>query len=136
MKALQKWMAGALLAGMASVALAQTTGVTRTEVLKGDVSVPGREAVISHVTIVPGGKLGWHTHPGDEISYVESGVLTLLVDGKPTEQVPAGKGFIVETGHVHSARDDGATPVELVTVHVVAKGQPLATPAAAPASAQ
>ncbi|WP_414441770.1 cupin domain-containing protein [Burkholderia sp. 22PA0106] len=133
MKTMQKWIAGAMLAAVSSVCLAQTTGVTRTEVLKGDVSVPGREAVISHVTIVPGGKLGWHTHPGDEISYVEAGVLTLLVDGKPTEQVPAGKGFIVETGHVHSARNDGATPVELVTVHVVTKGQPLATPAAPPA---
>ncbi len=132
MKTVWKTMAGTLLAACAMTCMAQTTGVTRTEVLKGDVSVPGRDAVISHVTIVPGGKLGWHTHPGDEISYVEAGVLTLLVDGRPTETLAAGQGFIVPAGVAHGARNDGTAPVELVTVHVVDKGKPLATPAAAP----
>ena len=62
-------VAGALLA-FAGVIVAQAPGITRTMVAKGDVSVPGREAVVARVEIAPGGVAGWHTHPGDEVSYV------------------------------------------------------------------
>jgi quercetin dioxygenase-like cupin family protein len=95
--------------------------------------VPGRQAIVSRVEIAPGGKLDWHTHPGDEISYVASGVLTLSVAGKQPQKVGAGGGFVVPAGAVHSARNDGTVPVELITVHVVDKDKPLATPVAAPA---
>ena len=124
---------GILFIVASSACVAQNSGVNRTEVMKADVSVPGRQAVISRVEIAPGGKLGWHTHPGDEISYVESGVLTLSVAGKPEQKVRAGGGFVVPTGTVHSAKNDGTVPVQLITVHVVDKDKPLATPAAAPA---
>lgn len=123
---------GVLFAATASVCLAQSVGVSRTEVLKADVSVPGREAVVSRVAVQPGGKLAWHTHPGDEIAYVESGMLTVRVAGKREQMLGAGESFVVPAGIIHSVRNDGSVPVQLVTVHVVHKDKPLATPAVPP----
>lgn len=125
--------AGAALLGFAGILLAQASALTRTMVTKADVSVPGREAVVARVEVAPGGVAGWHTHPGDEISYVMEGESTLLVAGQPPRQVKAGEGFVIPAGVVHNARNDSAAPVKLVGVYVVEKGKPLASPASAPA---
>lgn len=126
-------LAGAALVVFAGVIVAQVPALTRTIVAKADVSVPGREAVIARVEVAPGGVAGWHTHPGDEISYVSEGEATLMVAGQPQRKVAAGEGFVVPAGVVHNARNDGATVVKLVGVYVVEKGKPLASPASAPA---
>ena len=126
-------LAGAALVVFAGVIVAQVPALTRTIVTKADVSVPGREAVIARVEVAPGGVAGWHTHPGDEISYVSEGEATLMVAGQPPRKVAAGEGFVVSAGVVHNARNDGATAVKLVGVYVVEKGKPLASPASAPA---
>ncbi|MGI4860967.1 MAG: cupin domain-containing protein [Janthinobacterium lividum] len=133
-KKAQRFVLGMVFIAASSACLAQTVGVNRTAVLTADISVPGREAVVSRVAVAPGGKLGWHTHPGDEIAYVESGVLTVLVAGKTEQAVAAGGSFVVPAGNVHSVRNDGNVPVQLVTVHIVQKGQPLAAPAVPPAN--
>ena len=95
-------------------------------------SVPNREAVIARVEVAPGGVAGWHTHPGDEISYVIDGEATLLVAGQPPRKVAAGEGFVIPAGVVHNAKNDGATAIKLVGVYVVEKGKPLASPAPEP----
>ena len=123
---------GAVVLTAASLIVAQTPAITRTMVTKADVSVPGREAVVARVEIAPGGVAGWHTHPGDEISYVMDGAATLMVAGQPPRQISAGEGFVIPAGVVHNAKNDGATAIKLVGVYVVEKGQPLATPASAP----
>ena len=122
----------ALLA-FAGIIVAQSPGLTRTIVTKADVSVPGREAVVARVEIAPGGAAGWHTHPGDEISYVTEGEATLMVAGQPPRKVAAGDAFVIPAGVVHNAKNDGATAAKLVGVYVVEKGKPLASPAPAPA---
>jgi quercetin dioxygenase-like cupin family protein len=132
-KNLKRAFAGAAMIGFAGFIAAQAPALTRTIVAKADVSVPGREAVIARVEVAPGGVAGWHTHPGDEISYISEGETTLLIAGQPPRKVAAGQGFVIPAGVVHNARNDTATPVKLVGVYVVEKGQPLATPAAAPA---
>ena len=120
---------GATLAVAAGTLLAQASGLTRTLVGRGDVSVPGREAVVARVEVAPGARAGRHTHPGDEISYVMEGEATLLVDGQPPRVVKAGESFIVPAGTVHDAHNAGSTPIKLVGVYVVEKGKPLASPA-------
>ena len=125
--------AGAVILAAAGTIVAQTSALTRTMVTRADVSVPGREAVVARVEIAPGGVAGWHTHPGDEISYITDGAATLQVAGQPTRQVAAGEGFVIPGGVVHNAKNDGTTPTKLVGVYVVEKGKPLATPASAPA---
>ena len=124
---------GAVILAAAGIIVAQTSAITRTMVAKADVSVPGREAVVARVEIAPGGVAGWHTHPGDEISYVMDGSATLLVAGQPPRQVSAGEGFVIPAGVVHNAKNDGASAIRLVGVYVVEKGKPLASPASAPA---
>ncbi len=108
---------------------AQNPAIKRTVVKSGDVSVPGREAVIANVEIAPGGSAGRHTHPGDEISYVLSGEGEILMEGKPPLKVKAGDGFIIPGGTRHDAHNSGTQPLRLVGVYVVEKGKPLATPA-------
>ena len=125
--------AGIALVVFAGVIVAQVPALTRTIVLKADVSVPGREAVIARVEVAPGGVAGWHTHPGDEISYITEGESMLLVAGQPPRKVSAGEAFVIPAGVVHSARNDSAAPVKLVGIYVVEKGKPLASPASAPA---
>lgn len=115
-----------------SVVFAQNTGLTRTVIVKADVSVPGREAIIARVDVAPGGVAGWHTHPGDEISYVEEGETELLVAGQTPRRIKAGEGFVIPAGVVHSAKNPGTVTAKLVGVYVLEKGQPLATPAPAP----
>jgi quercetin dioxygenase-like cupin family protein len=127
----------AVIAGTASLLLtgallAQASALQRTIVQTSDVSVPGREAVVAKVEIAPGGVAGWHTHPGDEISYVMDGEVEVMMAGKPNRLVKAGEAFVVPAGTVHSAKNPGSTPVKLAGVYVVEKGKPLATPAAAP----
>lgn len=121
---------------LASTGSAQTpapaSALKRTIVQKADVSVPGREAVIASIEIAGGGVAGWHTHPGDEISYIQEGEVELMVAGQPNRMVKAGEGFVIPAGTVHNARNPGGTPSKLVGVYVVEKGKPLATPASAP----
>jgi quercetin dioxygenase-like cupin family protein len=124
---------GLLVLGANGSVFAQSVGLTRTLVLKEDVSVPNREAVIARVEITPGGVADWHTHPGDEISYVADGDIILLVAGQSPRKIIKGEGFVVPAGIVHSAKNEGATPIQLVGVYVVEKGKPLASPAPAPA---
>ena len=122
---------GAVLALAAGGLFAQASGLTRTMVGKGDVSVPGREAVVARVEVAPGAKAGRHTHPGDEISYVMEGEATLLIDGQAPRRVKAGESFVIPAGVIHDAHNDGSAPIKLVGVYVVEKGKPLATPAPA-----
>lgn len=119
----------ALLVALATALLGQNPAIKRTVVKTGDVSVPGREAVIASVEIAPGGSAGRHTHPGDEISYVLSGAGEILMEGKPPLPVKPGDGFIIPGGTRHDARNTGSQPLRLVGVYVVEKGKPLATPA-------
>ena len=111
------------------VLMAQNPALTRTVVGRGDVSVPGREAVIARVEVAPGGKAGRYTHPGDEISYVLEGEAQLLIDGQPPRTVKAGESFVIPAGVVHDAHNDGTVATKLVGVYVVEKGKPLASPA-------
>ena len=126
---LQKLFIGAALAAVAGSLFAQASGLTRTLVGRGDVSVAGREAVVARVEVAPGARAGRHTHPGDEISYILEGEAQLLIDGQPPRTVKAGESFIIPAGVVHDAHNTSDKPVKLVGVYVVEKGQPLAKPA-------
>ena len=121
-------LASALLASTVGIS-AQTSGLTRTLVGRGDVSVPGREAVVARVEVAAGSRAGRHTHPGDEISYVTEGQVELLIDGQPPRAVHTGESFIVPAGVVHDAHNSSASVARLVGVYVVEKGKPLASPA-------
>src|ERR1700680_2948583 len=118
-----------IVLAVACALLAQNPAIKRTVVKTGDVSVPGREAVIANVEIAPGGSAGRHTHPGDEISYVVAGEGEILMEGKTPLKIKPGDGFVIPGGTKHDAHNTGSQPLKLIGVYVVEKGKPLATPA-------
>ncbi len=111
-------MAAALIAGTtlaAHVALAQP-GVTRTDLQRHDLSVPGREVVQVRVELAPGAAFPRHRHPGEEIIYVLEGTIEYDVEGKPPTTLKAGDVFFVPFGTIHAAKNTGSVPaVELAT---------------------
>jgi quercetin dioxygenase-like cupin family protein len=117
---------------LAGAVLAQNSGITRTFVAKADVSVPNREGIVARVELTPGAAVGWHTHPGEELSYVTDGELTLVVAGQPSRKVLAGEGFVIPAGVVHNATNEGNSAMKAVAVYIVEKGKPLLSPAPPP----
>lgn len=113
----------------ATLVFAQAPGLKRTLIAQADVSIPNHEAVIAHVELAPGAFGGRHTHFGEEISYIIEGELEVAIDGKPTQHLKAGQGFIIPAGAVHNPHNTGTTPMKLVAVFYVEKGKPLGTPA-------
>src|SRR5579863_3412604 len=101
----------------AAALLAQAPGFQRTVVQKADVSVPGREAVITHVEINPGVNVGRHTHPGEEISYIIEGEGEVMVEGQPARKVKAGDGFVIPAGAKHDARNTGSQVLKLAAIY-------------------
>lgn len=122
-------IAAAALLGVALAAAAQADGIRRSPLLKADLTIPGREAVVVRAEVDPGSKAGRHTHPGDEISYILEGEAELLVDGEPPRLVRAGEAIMIPAGKVHDARNSGASVLRLVGVYLVEKGKPIAAPA-------
>jgi len=115
--------------GIVAVAGAQT-GFKRTPVQQGDLSVPGREVVQAIAEFQPGGTVGRHTHPGEEVGYVLEGTISLEQDGKAAVTLKAGQGFLIPAGTVHNATNAGSAQARVLATYVVEKGKPLATPAA------
>jgi quercetin dioxygenase-like cupin family protein len=104
-------------------------GVQRTVVQRGDVSVPGREAVTVRIEIAPNAATGRHTHPGDEVDYVLEGQLEVTLDGQAPKLLNAGESIIIPAGTVHNARAASPQPVKAVGVYIVEKGKTITVPA-------
>ena len=126
-------VAAAGLGAVAGALVAQTPGLSRAIIHRGDVSFPGYEAVVARVEVAPGLAGEWHTHPGDEITYVLEGEAELLVPGQPPRKVSAGEAIVIPRGTVHNARNSGTTPARALSIYMVDKSKPLATPASVPA---
>jgi quercetin dioxygenase-like cupin family protein len=112
----------------AALCLAQAPGFKRTEVQKGDLSAPGREAVQAVAEFQPNAESGKHTHPGEEIAYVLEGSLNVEIDGMGAKTFKAGQGFIVPAGRPHNAKNIGNGVAKVLGTYIVEKGKPLATP--------
>ena len=107
------------------VARAQQPGITRTDLQRHDLGVPGREVVQVRVDFAPGVGFPKHSHPGEEIVYVIEGLLEYEVEGKPPVMLKAGEVLFIPAGTVHAARNvDSGNAAELAT-YVVATGKPL-----------
>lgn len=125
------WAGLAMLLAAGTV-FPQSGGLTRTVLNRADVSDPHREAVVVRIDIAPDGRSGRHTHPGDEISYVQEGQVELTIDGQPPHVYKAGDSIVIPAGTVHDAHNLGSIPARLLGVFVVEKGKPLASAAPAP----
>ena len=107
---------------------AAPTGFKRVELQKHDLATPGREAVMARGEFQAGATVPKHTHPGDEVSYVLEGEITVEVEGQPATTLKAGQAFFVPAGKVHSAKNASKAAAAVLSTYVVEKGKPLATP--------
>jgi quercetin dioxygenase-like cupin family protein len=119
----------ALLVSVTAALIAQNPGIQRTIIQRKDISMPGREAVVAKVEVAPGVFAGRHTHTGEEIGYILEGQGEILIEGQPAQPVKPGDSFIVPNGAKHDAHNTGTAPLRMVSVYLVEKGKPLATPA-------
>lgn len=99
--------------------------VKRNVLLKQDMTIPGREAVMVQVELAPGASEGRHTHPAEVYGFVQEGAVTLEVDGQPTKAFKAGDVFSIAPGLVHQGHNTGSAPAKLLVVFVAEKGKPL-----------
>ena len=107
------------------LASAQQPGVTRTELQRYDLSVPGREVIQVRVDLDPGVKFPLHSHPGEEIIYVLEGTWEYEVDGKGTLTLKAGDVLFIPAGVKHGAKNVGNGKGSELATYVVEKGKPL-----------
>jgi quercetin dioxygenase-like cupin family protein len=129
MRAHRSFAVAALVAAnaLAHAALAQQPGVTRNDLQRHDLSVPGREAIQTIVSIAPGVTAPRHSHPGEEIIYVLEGVLEYQLDGQPPVTLKVGDVLFIPAGVVHSAKNVGSDNGAELATYIVEKGKPLLT---------
>lgn len=108
---------------------AQVAGVRRTDLLRHDSTVSGREVVEVRVEVDPGHGVPRHTHPGDEVLYVVEGTLEYLPDGQAPVLLKAGQSVFIPAGTVHAARNPGTGAGAGIATYFVEKGKPLISPA-------
>ena len=102
----------------------QPPGITRIDLQRHDLSVPGREVVQNRVEISPEAPAFKHFHPGEEIIYVLEGSLEYQIDGMAAKTYNAGEASIVPAETVHAVRNVGEGNGAELATYVIEKGKP------------
>ena len=108
-----------------NVAQSQQPGVTRTDLLRHDLSVSGREVIQVRVDFAPGVAFPPHSHPGEEIAYVIEGLLEYRLEGQPPVTLKAGEALFIPAGTIHAAKNVGTGNAAELATYLVEKGKPL-----------
>jgi quercetin dioxygenase-like cupin family protein len=116
-----------------NAAQSQQPGVKRTDLLRHDLGVPGREVVQVRVDFAPGAVAPEHSHPGEEVAYVIEGSLEYRLEGKPPVTLKAGEALFIPAGAIHSAKNVGGGNAAELATYIVEKGKPLVAPGQASA---
>lgn len=116
-------------AGSSLLSAQQAPTVTRNVLMKQDMTIPDREAVMIAVQLQPGAAEGRHTHPAELYVFVQEGTISLESEDKPTATYKAGDAFYVAPGKVHNAINSGTVTAKLSAILIAEKGKPLSTPA-------
>ena len=122
-------IAFALSMGVPATSAEEAPKVSRKVLLKQEMTLPEREAVMIAVELPPGSEEGKHTHPAELYAVVLEGSLLLEVDGKANATYKAGEAFSVAPGVAHNGKNTTAAPVKLTAFLVAEKGKPLSAPA-------
>jgi quercetin dioxygenase-like cupin family protein len=119
--------AGGVLAAQVGVS-AQAPGFTRTVLNR--IEYPGDTFVTIQVLVEidPNALVPRHTHPGVESGYILEGGGTFGMKGQPDRPVSAGDAFQVPYQVPHLLKN-GSNKTRVLSVYVVEKDKPLASPA-------
>ena len=82
------------------------------------------DTAYQQLTIQPGGRTGWHTHPGPTFAAVAQGEGTLYhaMSGCPATKYGVGAGFMQPPTEVHNMRNEGSTPLVLWAFYALPPG--------------
>jgi quercetin dioxygenase-like cupin family protein len=119
----------ALVVGSALALPIGQAEIKRTDILRHDLGIAGRDVVQVRVDIPPGALAERHSHPGVEIAYVLEGSLQYQFDGKPPVTLNAGESLFIPAGTIHSAKNVGSGNGAELATYIVEKGKPLVVPA-------
>lgn len=108
-----------------AITSAKPAKITRTELQRHDLSVPGRESVQVRIDLKPGAVFGKHSHPGEEIIYVLEGLFEYVVEDQPPVKLKAGDVLFIPAGTIHSAKNVGLTNAAELATYIVEKNKPL-----------
>ena len=106
-------------------ARAQAPGITRTDLQRHDLSVPGREVVQVRVDFAPGVVAPAHNHPGEEIVYAIEGLMEYRLEGKAPVTLKAGEVLFIPAGTIHEVKNVGSGNAAELATYIVEKGKPL-----------
>jgi quercetin dioxygenase-like cupin family protein len=104
--------------------VAQAPGITRTDLQRHDLSIPGHELIQNRVDIGPEAPAFRRKHPGEEIIYVLEGSLEYEIDGSAPRTYSAGEVLLVPPETVHAVRNVGSGNAAELATYVVEKGKP------------
>jgi quercetin dioxygenase-like cupin family protein len=99
--------------------------IKRTNLLRNDLSAPGREVIQVHVAFEPGVTAARHSHHGEELVYVTEGELEYQLDGRSPVILKAGDVLLIPLGTPHAVRNVGTTKAAELATYIVEKGKPL-----------
>jgi quercetin dioxygenase-like cupin family protein len=99
--------------------------IKRTNLLRNDLSVTGREVTQVLVEFGPGVTAARHSHPGEELVYVTEGSLEYQVAGRPPVIIKAGEALFIPHGTPHAVKNVGAGKAAELATYIVEKGKPL-----------
>ena len=116
-------VASGLALGVASAQL--PANIKRTDLMKEDLSVSGREVVQVRVDIPAGVTAPKHNHPGEELVYVIEGALEYRLDGRPPVTLKAGEVLFIPNGTPHEVKNVGSANAAELATYIVEKGKPL-----------
>ncbi len=89
----------------------------------------GYRTVTGLAEIAPGHASGPHTHPGIETGYILDNEVLMSVEGQADRTLKAGDSYVIPAGARHDVKSIGSVPTRAVSVFVIDKAQPLASPA-------
>ena len=99
--------------------------IKRIDLVRNDLSVPGREVIQALIEFGPGVSAARHSHPGDEIAYVTEGLVEYQLEGRPPITLKAGESLFIPSGTPHSARNVGTGKAAELATYFVEKSKPL-----------
>ena len=74
-----------------------------------------------------GTSIQWHTHPGEEVSFVEAGPFVLEIDGQAARTLQTGEVFFVPSGKVHNGHPIPSGTATVIATYIIEKGKPVST---------
>ncbi len=99
--------------------------IKRTNLLRNDLSAPGREVIQVLVEFAPGVSAARHSHPGEELVYVTEGALEYQLEGRAPVTIKAGEVLFIPHGTPHAVKNVGTVKAAELATYIVEKGKPL-----------